>query len=93
MSCARIVKRSGNILIYQESSWLLYHVHDQDAAMHGSPCAYDTHVPVFFAGPGIRRKVVYRAVSPLDIAVTVALKLGIEAPSASSGIVLTEVFE
>ena len=86
-------KRSGNILIYQDSSWLLYPVHDQDAAMHGSPYSYDTHVPVFFAGPGIHPKVVYRAVSPLDIAVTVALKLGIEAPSASSGTVMTEVLE
>lgn len=86
-------KRSGNILIYQDSSWLLYAVHNQDAAMHGSPYSYDNHVPVFFSGPGIPRKVVYRAVSPLDIAVTVALKLGIEAPSASSGTVMTEVFE
>lgn len=86
-------KRSGNILIYQEPCWILYHVHDKDAAMHGSPYTYDTHVPVFFAGSNIRRNVVYRAVSPLDIAVTIALKLGIKAPSAASGDVMTEVFE
>ncbi|MCU0287916.1 MAG: alkaline phosphatase family protein [Acidobacteria bacterium] len=86
-------KRSGNILIYQESSWFLYHVHDQDLAMHGSPYTYDTHVPVFFAGSGIKRKVVYRDVSPLDIAVTVALRLGIEAPSAACGTAMTEVFD
>lgn len=86
-------RRSGNILIYQDSSWLLYPVHNKDAAMHGSPYSYDNHVPVFFAGPGIHRKIVYRAVSPLDIAVTAALKLGIEAPSAASGTVMTEVLE
>ncbi|MCX6581922.1 MAG: hypothetical protein NT166_17265 [Candidatus Aminicenantes bacterium] len=86
-------KHSGNILIYQDSSWLLYPVHDQDAAMHGSPYSYYNHVPVFFAGPGIHPKVVNRAVSPLDIAVTVALKLGIEAPSAASGTVMTEALE
>lgn len=84
-------RRSGNILIYQDSSWLLYPVHNKDSAMHGSPYSYDNHVPVFFVGPGIHRKVVYQAVSPLDIAVTIALKLGIEAPSAASGNVMTEV--
>lgn len=86
-------KRSGNILLYQEPCWFLYHVYDQDSAMHGSPYTYDTHVPVFFAGVGIRRKVVYRAVSPLDIVATIAIKIGINAPPAASNNIMTEIFE
>ncbi|NIM16085.1 MAG: hypothetical protein GTO45_29130 [Candidatus Aminicenantes bacterium] len=86
-------KRSGNILILQEPFWFLYHVHDQDSAMHGSPLSYDVHVPVFFCGPGIKKRAVYRLVSPRDIAPTVALKLGIEAPSGSSGKALVEIFK
>ncbi len=86
-------KRSGNILILQEPFWFLYHVHDQDSAMHGSPFSYDNHVPVFFCGPGIKKRLVYRLVSPRDIAPTVALKLGTEAPSGSSGKSLVEVFK
>jgi predicted AlkP superfamily pyrophosphatase or phosphodiesterase len=84
--------RSGNILIIQEPFWYLY-PDIGDAAMHGSPYAYDSHVPIFFAGPGIKKKSVYRLVCPEDIAVTVALKLGIEAPPAASGDTLIEVFD
>ena len=84
-------ERSGNILVLQEPFWILYHVHDEDAAMHGAPYSYDTHVPLFFVGPGIRHRVVYRLVRPRDIAATVALKLGIGAPSGSSGTPLIEV--
>ncbi|MCP5104007.1 MAG: hypothetical protein GY950_11540, partial [bacterium] len=87
------VERSGNILVLQEPFWFLYHVHDEDATMHGAPYTYDNHVPVLLAGPGIGRGEVYRLVRPRDIAATVALKLGIEAPSGSSGKILSEVFK
>jgi hypothetical protein len=86
-------KRSGNILLLQEPSWFMYHVHDQDSAMHGSPFSYDNHVPIFFCGPGIKKRKVYRLVCPGDIAPTVALKLGIEAPSGSSGKPLLEILK
>lgn len=84
-------RRTGNILVLQKPFWFLYHVHDEDAAMHGAPYSYDSHVPIFFAGPRIRRGEVYRLVRPRDIAVTVALKLGIEAPTGSTGKPLIEV--
>ncbi len=86
-------ERSGNILVLQEPFWLLYHVHDKDAAMHGAPYSYDSHVPLFFVGPGIGQRKVYRLVRPRDIAVTIALKLGIGAPSGSSGTPLLEVLQ
>lgn len=85
-------KRSGNILIIQEPNWYLYHDLSA-AAMHGSPFHYDTHVPLFVLGPKILPRVVYRLVCPRDIAMTIALKLGISAPPFASGIGLQEVFQ
>jgi predicted AlkP superfamily pyrophosphatase or phosphodiesterase len=85
--------RSGNILLIQSPFWFLYHVHNEDTAMHGAPYSYDNHVPLFFAGPGIRHGEVFRLVRPRDVAATVALKLGIAAPSGSSGTPLLEIFQ
>ncbi len=57
---------------------------------HFSPWSYDRHVPLgFFGGefvPGIYREVV----APVDIAATFASVLGVNAPSASVGRILTE---
>ena len=57
---------------------------------HFSPWSYDRHVPLGFFGvdfvPGIYRE----QVAPVDIAATFAAVLGVNAPSASVGRVLTE---
>ena len=63
------------------------------AAIHGSPWAYDTYVPIFFAGNGIAAQTIHRRVSPTDIAPTIANYLGIKMPSGSIGQPLKEVFE
>lgn len=55
---------------------------------HGSPFAYDTHVPILIAGPGIRAGVWGDPVSPADIAPTLCSLLGIELPSACDGVIL-----
>ena len=61
------------------------------AATHGSPWHYDRHVPVVFAGSGLKPARISRAITPYDIAATMASRLDIEAPSGSIGEVLTEV--
>ena len=61
------------------------------AAIHGSPWAYDTYVPIFFAGPRVPRQVVTRLVGPEDIAPTLAAYLGIKPPSGSIGTPLEEI--
>jgi predicted AlkP superfamily pyrophosphatase or phosphodiesterase len=61
------------------------------AATHGSPWHYDRHVPVVFAGSRLEPARVSRAVTPYDIAATMASVLQIEAPSGSVGEVLVEV--
>lgn len=84
-------KRSGNVLIVQDQFWFLNPKPDLYAAMHGSPYAYDTYVPVMFAGPGIPPAVVARQIGPEDLAPTIAAYLGIKPPSGSVGTVLPEI--
>lgn len=82
---------SGSVLIIQDQFWYLYPNAEEFAAMHGSPYAYDTWVPVMMAGPGIPQQVVSRPVAPEDIAITVATYMGTKPPSGSVGRVLHEV--
>jgi predicted AlkP superfamily pyrophosphatase or phosphodiesterase len=63
------------------------------AAIHGSPWAYDTYVPIFFAGGKLEPQTVSRRVSPTDIAPTIAAYLGIKYPSGSVGTPLAEVLD
>lgn len=86
-------RRSGNVVVVQSPSWYLYPQADAYSAMHGSPYAYDTYVPVFFAGAGLSGQLVDRQIAPHDVAATVASLLGIQPPSGSTGTPLTEVLE
>jgi predicted AlkP superfamily pyrophosphatase or phosphodiesterase len=61
------------------------------ASTHGSPWRYDSYVPVMFAGAGLRHGRVSRAITPYDIAPTLANFLGIKPPSAAIGTPLAEV--
>jgi predicted AlkP superfamily pyrophosphatase or phosphodiesterase len=83
-------KLSGSVLIVQDQFWYLYPNAEEFAAMHGSPYAYDTYVPIMLAGPGIPRQVVSRSVAPEDIAITMASYMGTKPPSGSVGDVLFE---
>jgi hypothetical protein len=60
---------------------------------HASPFSYDTHVPLAFYGlaflPGIYRT----HAEPVDLAVTLASLLGINAPAQATGRVLTEALQ
>ena len=61
------------------------------AATHGSPWHYDRHVPVVFAGSGLKQQRVSRGITPYDIAPTLSHWLKVQAPSGSVGTALTEV--
>jgi predicted AlkP superfamily pyrophosphatase or phosphodiesterase len=84
-------KLSGSVLIVQDQFWYLYPNAEEFAAMHGSPYAYDTFVPIMLAGPGIPQQAVSRSVAPEDIAITIAAYMGTKPPSGSVGDVLFEV--
>ncbi|MEP5092217.1 MAG: alkaline phosphatase family protein [Paracoccaceae bacterium] len=83
--------RSGDIYVVFEPHWF---VADFDgltvASAHGSPWTYDTHVPLIFAGPGIKPQSVSRRVETVDVAPTIAIYLGTKLPSGASGAPLSE---
>ena len=82
--------RSGDIYVAQAPYWFLFEK-GPIGVMHGSPWAYDTHVPIIFAGPGIKNSTHNRAVHPVDVAPSVANYLKIGPPSASIGTPLNEI--
>jgi hypothetical protein len=90
--------RSGNIHMVPEQYWFLHSTEEAEkmgigsiAAIHGSPWAYDTFVPIFFAGHGVPAQAIARRVAPTDIAATVTAYLGVKPPSGSVGVPLVEV--
>ena len=83
-------RRSGDIYIFQPPYWFMFD-RGPIGAMHGSPWSYDTHVPIIFAGPGIRPSTVHRLVHPIDIAPTLSALLGLSPPAGAQGTALPEV--
>lgn len=90
--------RSGNLHLVQRPYWFLHSTEEAKkmgvpslAAIHGSPWAYDTHVPIFFAGHRVEQRRVDRRVGPHDIAATLSAYLGVKPPSGSSRTLLLEV--
>jgi hypothetical protein len=61
--------RTGDIVLIQQPYWLFG---DGSAASHGTPYRYDTWVPLFLYGSGIKAGRYAEAVSPADIAPTLA---------------------
>lgn len=57
---------------------------------HASPYTYDTHVPLAFYGLPFQAGTYRSHAEPVDMAVTLASLLGINAPSHATGRVLTE---
>lgn len=85
-------KRSGDIYLVFEPNVF---ISDFDgltvAATHGSPWRYDTFVPVMFAGAGLSAAKNSRAITPYDIAPTIAAYLDVKIPSGAIGNPLSEV--
>jgi hypothetical protein len=67
-----------------------YTVGDVSGTDHASPYTYDTHVPLAFYGLAFQPGTYRRNVEPVDMAVTLASLLGINAPTHATGRVLTE---
>jgi hypothetical protein len=85
-------KRSGDVYVVQKPYWFLYEETTIPiCAIHGSPWRYDTFVPVFFAGAGVKAQKVARPVQPADIAPTLSAILGVKPPSGAVGAPLVEV--
>jgi predicted AlkP superfamily pyrophosphatase or phosphodiesterase len=57
---------------------------------HATPFSYDTHVPLAFYGLAFQPGIYRTHAEPVDLAVTLASLLGINAPAQATGRVLTE---
>jgi predicted AlkP superfamily pyrophosphatase or phosphodiesterase len=66
--------RGGDVIVITKPYWFLYmrSPRPPSGTTHGSPYDYDQHVPVFVMGSGVRAKTDPTAVSPADIAPTLA---------------------
>jgi predicted AlkP superfamily pyrophosphatase or phosphodiesterase len=82
-------QRSGDVIVVHEPNWLS----GRGGTTHGSPYAYDTHVPVIFWGSDefVRAGRYHRAAAVHDIAPTLSTILGVATPSGSIGRVLDEI--
>ena len=83
-------KRSGDVLLVLKPSTVQYSI---TGSTHGSAYSYDTHVPLFFFGKGIKRGSTVVKTEIPDIAPTIATLLGIAFPNGSTGEPITEVLE
>lgn len=81
-------QRSGELYVVTAPGSM----YGSNAATHGSPWQYDSHVPLLFHAPGrIRPGQYLQAAAVVDIAPTLAMLLGLRPPAASEGRVLQEM--
>ncbi|MDX6529795.1 MAG: hypothetical protein QOH41_2085 [Blastocatellia bacterium] len=88
-------QRSGDVIVVFEPYNILFDLPDDPTdpratATHGSPYSYDTHVPLIIMGRDFTKGIYEQAATPADIAPTLSILLGVQAPSCSIGRVLSE---
>jgi arylsulfatase A-like enzyme len=79
--------RSGDIEVILDPYWM----RAARGTTHGTPYAYDAHIPLVFLGPGITAGHYDGNVALNDLAPTLATMLSVETPGGSQGRVLTEM--
>ena len=70
------------------SSWIRDWMRAGNGTTHGTPYAYDAHIPLVFMGPGIKAGHYDGNVALNDLAPTLATMLSVETPGGSQGRVL-----
>ncbi|QBA64899.1 alkaline phosphatase PafA [Muriicola soli] len=83
-------KRSGDVILILDPAVVYY---PKTGSTHGSPYAYDTHVPLLFYGKGIPQGSTVERTEINDIAPTIASLLGIAFPNGTTGQPIEEVLE
>jgi hypothetical protein len=71
----------------------LFHVGITKGTDHATPFSYDTHAPLAFYGLAFQPGTYRTHAEPVDLAVTLASLLGINAPAQATGRVLTEALQ
>lgn len=88
-------KESGDVILILESGFLAKSSPSEitgKGTSHGSPFAYDTHVPFLIYGKGIPKKQIVRKTTIVDIAPTIAHLLNISFSHATIGDPIYEIF-
>jgi predicted AlkP superfamily pyrophosphatase or phosphodiesterase len=76
-------QRSGDVIYTLDPGYIEY---GMSGTTHGSPYAYDSHVPAIFFGCGVERGETYNRFSITDIAPTVSMMCGFALPDAATGV-------
>lgn len=84
-------KRSGDVVFVLEPAWM--DAWAVQGTTHGSPYAYDTHVPIVFFGKGVKKGESTRKHAITDISPTLSMILNITLPSGTTGSPVSEMFE
>ena len=84
-------ERSGDLYLVVDECWTIMKLPRPGKSSHGSPHSYDTHVPLIFAGPGIKRGRYAQDVDLVDVAPTVGHLLGLDLSDTADGRTLTEI--
>ena len=84
-------KASGDVMVMLKPGFLEY---SRTGTSHGSPYAYDTHVPFLIMGPGVPEgKRTYARSEIRDIAPTLSALLGFPRPSGCTGKPIQALFQ
>ena len=86
--------RSGDIYVVQQPQWVVLEDNQEGSPnllQHNSGWAYDTYVPIAFAGGSTPTAMISRSVYTTDVAATLADLLHTKYPSACVGAPLSEV--
>jgi predicted AlkP superfamily pyrophosphatase or phosphodiesterase len=83
--------RSGDVYVIPEPESALVEGLDVYTAYHGTPYAADRYVPLYFFGGTLAPQRIDRQVSTRSLAPTLAVVLGVPAPSHASAPALVEV--
>lgn len=76
-------ERGGDVLYMLKPFTLLYT--DAEGTSHGTPYAYDSQVPVVFAGKGIKPGMYLTEMDPIDVAPTLAALMEMGMPASAEG--------
>lgn len=83
--------RSGDLIVVPKPYWFYVGTDGGDPASHGTLYDYDRHVPVILFGAGIRRGEYLAAVTPADIAPTLAFLVGVTLPQPDGDVLVEAV--
>ena len=82
---------SGDVALIMEPGWLPDGYAKNGGSSHGSPWAYDTHVPLLFFGVGINNGSTLVKTEVEDIVPTISAAIGVQAPMGSTGLTINDV--